>query len=126
MAGRLKIKAQVILGEEIALGPGKADLLDWVDKTGSITAAARGMGLSYRRAWLMIDTMNRCFDAPMVSTAHGGAKGGGARLTDQGRAALAAYRALQADLNKASAKAERALLTALRAAGPAPAPAGDG
>ena len=113
-ARRLKIKAQLLVGDEIAFGPGKADLLEWVDRSGSISAAAKGMGLSYRRAWVMIDTMNRCFGRPVVATAHGGAKGGGAALTAEGRAALAAYRALQSDLTKAASKAETALLTALR------------
>ncbi len=114
MGGRLKIKAQLILGDEIAFGPGKADLLDWVDRAGSISSAARGMGLSYRRAWMMIDTMNRCFGAPVVATAQGGAKGGGAHLTPEGRAALSAYRALQVDLAIASEKAEAALTAALK------------
>lgn len=99
---QLKIKAQVMLGDDIALGPGKAELLEWVDRVGSISAAAKGMGLSYRRAWLMVDTVNRCFAAPLVATAHGGARGGGAQLTDDGRAVLADYRRLEADLDAAA------------------------
>jgi molybdate transport system regulatory protein len=92
---RLKIKLQLLLGDNIALGPGKAELLEWLERTGSISAAAKAMGLSYRRAWSMVDTMNRCFREPLVSTAHGGARGGGAALTDAGRNVLAQYRALQ-------------------------------
>ena len=106
---RLKIKAQLLLGDEVALGPGKADLLEWVEKAGSISAAARGMGLSYRRAWVMIDTMNRCFESPLVSATHGGVKGGGARLTAEGRSALAAFRTLEAELAAAAARAQFSL-----------------
>ncbi len=112
-APRLKVKAQLLLGEEIALGPGKAELLEWLQRTGSISAAAKGMGLSYRRAWLMVDTMNRSFKAPLVETAHGGANGGGARLTDAGHAAITAFRALQADLDAAARKHQKALYAAL-------------
>ena len=99
---RLKLKAQILVGDDIALGPGKVELLEWVDRAGSISAAARAMGLSYRRAWLMIDTMNRCFVSPLVSSAHGGVRGGGARLTDAGRQAIALYRGLEADLEAAA------------------------
>jgi molybdate transport system regulatory protein len=116
---RLKIKAQVMAGDEIAIGPGKAALLEALAQTGSITAAARSMGLSYRRAWLMLDTMNRCFASPLVATAHGGAKGGGAQLTPAGAAALAAFRALEGALADAARAHQRALLSAL-ATPPAP------
>ncbi|WP_305098028.1 winged helix-turn-helix domain-containing protein [Croceibacterium aestuarii] len=72
------------------MGPGKAALLQAIDETGSISAAARTLGMSYRRAWLLVDTMNRCFDSPLVeSTA-----GSGARVTEAGAAALADYLAL--------------------------------
>jgi molybdate transport system regulatory protein len=111
---RLKIKVQLMSGEEIALGPGKAELLEWVSRTGSISAAAKSMGLSYRRAWLLIDAMNRCFAAPLVETSHGGAKGGGARVTAAGEAALAKFRKLEdAVARTANAKAG-ALLDQLR------------
>lgn len=110
---RLRIKAQIILGDEIAMGPGKAELLEWIQKTGSITAAARSMGLSYRRAWLMLDAMNRTFAAPVVETSHGGAKGGGAHLSASGVAVLAAFRALEADLAEAAKPHQLALLAAL-------------
>lgn len=101
-ASPLKIKVQLMLGEEIAFGPGKADLLEWVARAGSISGAAKGMGLSYRRAWLMIDTMNRCFDEPLVRMAHGGARGGGAALTQAGEAVVAAYRDVQARVEDAA------------------------
>lgn len=112
-APRLKIKAQLMRGDEIALGPGKAELLEWIDRAGSISGAARGMGLSYRRAWLLIDTMNRCFREPLVATAQGGARGGGASLTPAGKTALAAYRDLQAELERVADRARARLEAAL-------------
>jgi molybdate transport system regulatory protein len=91
---RLKLKLQLYCGEEIAMGPGKADLLEAIARAGSISAAGRDLGMSYRRAWLLVDAMNRCFAEPLVATQPGGGKGGGARLTPAGEAALAAYRGL--------------------------------
>lgn len=98
----LKLKAQFTCGGELALGPGKADLLDAIAVTGSISAAGRRLGLSYRRAWLMADTMNRCWREPLVATAHGGARGGGARLTPLGETVLRRYRELEAELAAAA------------------------
>ena len=89
---RLKLKLQLYCGDEIAIGPGKADLLEAIVREGSISAAGRALGMSYRRAWLLVDTMNRCFEAPLVETRPGGGSSAGARLTPQGEAALAAYR----------------------------------
>jgi molybdate transport system regulatory protein len=109
----LKLKVQIYLGEEIALGPGKVDLLEAVARTGSISAAGREMGLSYRRAWLLVDTMNRCFAEPLVATAHGGAGGGGARITPAGEDVLHRYRALQATVDAAAAAEVKALILAL-------------
>jgi molybdate transport system regulatory protein len=93
----LGARLRVVLGEDIALGPGKADLLDYIVETGSIAAAGRRMSMSYRRAWLLIDEMNRVFKSPVVATAKGGKGGGGsAVLTDIGREVLARYRSMQA------------------------------
>ena len=89
-------RLRVLLGSAIALGPGKADLLDAIDAAGSITGAARRMGMSYRRAWLLVETMNGCFRKPLVETARGGPHGGGARLTGLGKDVLARYRAMEA------------------------------
>lgn len=86
----LKLKLQLYCGEEIAMGPGKAALLQAIGRTGSISAAGRELGMSYRRAWLLVDTMNRCFAAPLVE-AHSGS---GARVTAAGEEALADYLAL--------------------------------
>ena|SRR5690349_10308583 len=93
--GVLKLKVQLMRGEEIAMGPGKADLLDSIERTGSIAAAAREMDMSYRRAWLLVDVMNRCFRGPLVETGRGGSERGGASLTPLGRSVAKRYRALQ-------------------------------
>lgn len=92
----LKIKLQIYCGEEIAMGPGKADLLEAIAAQGSISGAGRAMGMSYRRAWLLVDAMNRCWRAPLVATTPGGAAKGGARLTPAGHTVLALYRQMQA------------------------------
>jgi molybdate transport system regulatory protein len=85
---------RVMLGDEIAFGPGKADLLEAIRETGSISGAGKKMGMSYRRAWLLVDAMNRCFQQPLVDTAKGGANGGGTQLTPLGSQVLQQYRAL--------------------------------
>lgn len=112
---RLKLKAQILSGDEIAFGPGKADLLEAIAAQGSISGAARAMGLSYRRAWLMVDAMNRLFARPLVATSRGGP--GGAALTPEGCETLAAYQALSATLAEAAARPGAALLSRLRASG---------
>lgn len=99
----LQIRARLFHGEDIAMGPGKVELLEAIRETGSISAAARKMGMSYRRAWLLVDTMNRCFKSPLVSSSAGGTQGGGARLTPLGEEVREAYRLLQADLEKVAA-----------------------
>jgi len=103
---RLKLKLQLFCGDEIAMGPGKADLLEAIAQTGSISAAGRALGMSYRRAWLLVDTMNRCFHEPLVAARPGGGKSAGAKLTSQGERALAAYRALSADVQGAAVGAD--------------------
>jgi molybdate transport system regulatory protein len=96
-----RTRIRVLFGSAFAIGPGKADLLQGVADTGSISAAARAMGMSYRRAWLLIDTMNRCFREPVMDTATGGAGGGGAQITPFGRTVLAAYREMEAGATSA-------------------------
>ena len=83
-----------------AMGPGKAELIERIAETGSISAAARAMGMSYRRAWQLVEALNASYKAPVVVTAVGGERGGGARVTPQGRRLAAAYRAME---HKASA-----------------------
>ena len=109
----LKLKLQVTCGEEIAMGPGKADLLEAIAREGSISAAARAMGMSYRRAWLLVDTMNRCWREPLVETGPGSPGRAGAHLTEVGASALSAYRALQARAGDLRAGAEWAELQAM-------------
>ncbi|MFN3586767.1 MAG: winged helix-turn-helix domain-containing protein [Moraxellaceae bacterium] len=110
---QLRLQARLYRDDEIALGPGKADLLAAIADTGSISGAARRMGMSYRRAWLLVDTMNRCFRRPLVETAAGGAQGGGALLTPEGETMLAHYRALQAELDAVAARHAGAMQKAL-------------
>lgn len=89
-------RLRVLLGSAIAIGPGKADLLTAIGETGSISQAAQRLGMSYRRAWMLVDTMNRCFREPLVLAARGGVKGGGARLTPLGGEVLRRFQAMEA------------------------------
>lgn len=93
-ASHLKLKLQLMCGDEIAMGPGKAELLRYIDSVGSISGAGRAMGMSYRRAWLLVDTMNRCFREPLVEAHPGSGSNAGAHLTPAGRRALTAYETL--------------------------------
>lgn len=102
------VKFRIMRGDEIAIGPGKADLLAAIERTGSISGAAKSLGMSYRRAWNLVDTMNRCFREPLVATATGGDQGGGAAITDFGRDVLKRFNAMQAS-------ADRALATEIKA-----------
>ncbi|MGB0575477.1 MAG: winged helix-turn-helix domain-containing protein [Alphaproteobacteria bacterium] len=86
---------RILLGAAVALGPGKVALLEAVDRTGSITGAAREMGMSYRRAWKLIDAMNSDFISPLVVTNAGGSGGGGAQVTEAGFDALTRYRSME-------------------------------
>nr|WP_208403960.1 LysR family transcriptional regulator [Sphingomonas insulae] len=109
------MKLQLACGDAYALGPGKADLLDAIGRDGSISAAGRTLGMSYRRAWLLVDEMNRCFAAPLVETLRGGGRERGARLTAAGTDMLAAYRELEAAMaDVADHPAYRRLAAALR------------
>jgi molybdate transport system regulatory protein len=90
------VRLRIVLGPDIAFGPGKADLLDGIRETGSIAAAGRRMGMSYKRAWTLIETLNRNFSRPLVETSKGGSERGGAVLTEAGEAALALYRQMEA------------------------------
>lgn len=105
---------RVFCGDEIALGPGKADLLEAIAETGSISAAGRSMGMSYRRAWLLADTMNRCFREPLVITEKGGLHGGGAVLSELGAKVLRRYRSMERKAARASV-ADRTALASLLA-----------
>ena len=82
-------------GANLAIGPGKVALLEAIAQTGSITSAARKLGMSYRRAWLLVDETNRCLVEPAVATAAGGTRGGGTALTPAGAEFVRRYRALE-------------------------------
>lgn len=97
---KLRAKIQIYRDDEIAFGPGKADLLDAIESAGSIAAAAREFGMSYRRAWLLVDVMNHCFRSALVETDRGGSGRGGARLTRRGKSVLSRYRTMQAAVDK--------------------------
>ncbi|PZN93554.1 MAG: LysR family transcriptional regulator [Hyphomicrobiales bacterium] len=97
------ISVRVDLTPGSRLGPGKIDLLEAISETGSISGAGRAMKMSYRRAWLLVDNLNRMFRQPLVEAAPGGAKGGGAHLTAMGREVVAHYRAMESKALKAAA-----------------------
>lgn len=110
-ARRAALTIRVDLGEHGSLGPGKIALLELVSEHGSITAAGKEMGMSYRRAWLLIDEINHIFREPLVASQKGGSGGGGARLTNLGRDVVARYRAIEG----AAATASAADMLALKA-----------
>ena|SRR4026207_468968 len=91
---------RVLCGEEIALGPGKIDLLAEIARTGSIRETADRMGMSYMRAWTLVKTMNQCFKEPLVMAARGGRGHGGAVLTETGKRALRLYQQMERDCLK--------------------------
>ena len=93
----LGARLRLVLGPDIAIGPGKVDLLEQVQKTGSIAEAGRTLGMSYKRAWQLISTMNDAFKEPVVATSRGGASKGGATLTAFGEDLLERYRRIQAE-----------------------------
>lgn len=89
------LRIGIPVGDAYPMGPGKAALLEAIQETGSISAAARALDMSYRKAWIMVDTMNRHFREPLVSASKGGLQGGGAVVTAAGLEALRRYRELQ-------------------------------
>lgn len=91
------------LDPEIRIGPGKIRLLELVAEHGSISAAGRALGMSYRRAWLLLDELNHSFPEPVVDAARGGRSGGGAMLTATGERLVSAYRAIERDAARAAA-----------------------
>jgi molybdate transport system regulatory protein len=96
------IRLRIDLSPDSALGPGKIALLEHIDATGSLSQAARQLGMSYRRAWLLLNDVNRMFAGPAATASVGGSGGGGARLTDLGRAIVKAYREIEDAAEKAA------------------------
>jgi molybdate transport system regulatory protein len=101
------LRIRLLIGADTGLGPGKAALLESIARHGSIAAAARELGMSYRRAWNLADSINNAFVQPLVETATGGKGGGGATVTAFGHQVLARYRAIE-DKAQASIAAELA------------------
>lgn len=89
------VQLRIMLAPDVRFGPGKADLLEGIRETGSIAAAGRRMGMSYKRAWYLVDAMNGHFSVPLVESAKGGTTGGSANLTPLGERILASYRTMQ-------------------------------
>ena len=117
---RLGLHLRVVLEGGIAIGPGRADLLQAIRDTGSISAAGRSLAMSYKRAWDLVEEMNASFASPVVSTSTGGAAGGGSRLTGVGEAVLAAYRRIEAVTAEAAAADLRELSVLLAPRPPPP------
>jgi molybdate transport system regulatory protein len=117
-----KLFLRVDIGADRLLGPGKVRLLEVIGELGSISAAGRAMGMSYRRAWLLVDEANRCFREPVVAARPGGRAGGGAALTRFGREVIGRYRAIEREAQAATAHH----LEALEAASARPADADTG
>lgn len=99
---RCRSRFRIMSGESIALGPGKVDLLESIDQVGSISEAARQSNISYKRAWDMVDTMNQCFNKPLVESVTGGKGGGGAALTQLGKKVVAIYRDMEKKAGQAT------------------------
>ena len=112
-----RLTVRVDFGADRALGPGKIRLLEAVKNSGSISQAGRSLDMSYRRAWLLIDDMNRCFREPVVAAQPGGAQGGGAALTPFGEQLIQKYRAIETQAMAAAKSQLRDLETSLRARG---------
>jgi molybdate transport system regulatory protein len=110
-----RFQLRLVAGKDVVLGPGKADLLEAIEHTGSIASACRELGMSYKKGWQLIDTMNRHLPAPVIETRTGGSQRGGAYLTPLGREVLASYRALQQRLDPQACHEAHALLALLEA-----------
>jgi len=100
---RPRLRIRIIFGEAEMMGPGKAELLEHIERCGSIAAAGREMGMSYKRAWELVGTLNAMFRDPVVESTRGGPGGGGAVLTEAGREVLDLYRAVEREAAEAGA-----------------------
>jgi len=110
----VRLTVRVDFGADRALGPGKIRLLEAIAKTGSISRAGRSLDMSYRRAWLLVDDLNRCFRESVVVTQPGGAQGGGAALTPFGIELIDKYRAIESQAMAAARPRLHALEVSLR------------
>jgi molybdate transport system regulatory protein len=110
----MRLRIRILRGEEILLGPGKADLLDAIGRHGHLRTAAAELGMSYMRAWKLVQLMNRGFRVPLVETERGGIERGHASLTHEGAAVLAAYREMDRAGRAAARPGFRRLLRSVR------------
>ena len=122
----MRAQLRLLFGQGQTFGPGKADLLDMIGQHGSISAAGRAMQMSYKRAWSLVEDMNRAFKVPLVETLRGGAGHGGARVTEAGQEVLARYRRLQSLLEAAGAAELAAFAAGLAEPGETRLPKGAG
>lgn len=99
------VRFRLDLADGVSIGPGKIELLELLDRQGSISGAARAMRISYRKAWLLLDSLNSGFGEPVFETATGGRRGGGARLTALGRKLIDRYRKLESAVERLGARA---------------------
>ncbi len=110
---QLRFRMRVTDGDVIAVGPGKIALLEAIAQTGSITAAAKHLDMSYRRAWLLLDELNRSLAQPAVDSAKGGSQGGGSVLTESGQQLITLYRRIEATAAQACRSDIRSLMKML-------------
>ena len=120
-----RLRLRIYFGDEAMFGPGKAELLERIRDSGSISAAGRQMDMSYKRAWGLVEEMNEAFIAPLVESTRGGPKGGGARLTDAGAEVLRRYRSVEAITATATRDDVAALRAMLHATSAATVPDGE-
>lgn len=114
MKSKVQFRVRIYRDDSIAIGPGKVQLLETIAETGSISAAARQLDMSYRRAWQLVSEMNNALVEPAVTTAKGGTHGGGAGLSPTGIQIIKHYRAMEA-ASRAAASADIAALNRLLA-----------
>ncbi len=114
-----RFRMRVMSGESIAIGPGKIELLEAIRDARSITAAAKTMGMSYRRAWMLVDEVNRSLKKPAVASAIGGDQGGGSELTETGELLVRTYRKIETHAAASCAKDIEALIALVKTAGAA-------
>ena len=110
----MRLTVRVDCGSDRVLGPGKIRLLEAIRKSGSISQAGRLLDMSYRRAWLLVDDMNRCFREPVVTAQPGGSQGGGAALTAFGESVIEKYRLIETQATAAAKAQLRDLMSSLR------------
>lgn len=109
-----KVRFRITSQDTVAMGPGKADVLQAIHGTGSLAETGRQLGMSYQRVWSLVRGMNADFVEPLVLTQRGGAAGGGAALTEVGQRVLALYRRIEADADRAVAKKVAPLMALIR------------